>query len=140
MAPASFSWSDGMEPQSAAPPLLLPELLPLLLLPELLPELLPPLLLPELLPELLPPSAWLPELLPPPPLPLLLLLQAAAPMPPVATVSADPRTKVRVRMFIASTPFVRNRPRVSPDVGGSYQVPPGNGCDFFRSIFPVRLD
>ena len=27
-------------------------------------------------------------------------------MPPAATVSAAPKTKVRVRMFIASTPFV----------------------------------
>jgi hypothetical protein len=102
MVPASATCASGVEPQStpASPPLLLPLLEPLE--PPLEPPLLPPLELPLLEPLLLPLAL--------PSLPgvtglLLLLLQATADTPPTATVSAVPKTKVRVRMFIASTPF-----------------------------------
>ena len=99
--PASFSWLLGLVPQSAAPP---PLLLPLLepLEPPLEPPLLLPLLEPLELPLLLLPLLEpLPLLLEP-----LLLLQATAPTPPTATAAAVPKTKARVPMFIASTPFV----------------------------------
>jgi hypothetical protein len=100
MEPASFSWLSGVDPQSTPPS---PPPLPLLepLEPPLEPPLLPPLLEPLELPLLLPLLEPLPLLLEP-----LLLLQATAPTPPTATAAAVPKTKARVPMFIASTPFV----------------------------------
>jgi hypothetical protein len=103
MVPASAGCPLGVVPQSAAPPLLEPLELPLLE-PLELPLLEPlelPLLEPLELPLLEPLELPLPLLEPP-----LLLLQATAPTPPAATASAVPKTKARVPMFIASTPFI----------------------------------
>jgi hypothetical protein len=107
MVPASATWAIGVLPQSgpaSPPPLLEPPLLEPLELPELVE--LPLLELVELPLELLEPLE-LPLLEPP-----LLLLHATAETPPAATVNAVPKTKVRARMFIAST--FRVRPRVLP--------------------------
>jgi hypothetical protein len=73
-ASAAHAWSVG----PASPPLVLPEVLPLLELPELLPLVLPevlPEVLPLVLPELLPLPDVLPELLP-------LLEPLLPPLPP----------------------------------------------------------
>jgi hypothetical protein len=108
-------------PQSTPPPLLLPLELPLLEPLEL--PLLPPLLLPPLEPPLL--LLALASLL----LftaGLLLLLQAVADTPATATVSPAPKTKVIVRMFIASTPFVCfTAPEVLP---GGCDLPQEHGA------------
>ena len=112
MAPASFWWSAGVGPQFGPPSPASPPLEPLLE-PLELPLLLPlelPLLEPLLEPLLLLALASLLFVAG-----LLLLLQAVADTPPTATVRADPKTKVRVRIFIAFMPFVRlAAPEVAP--------------------------
>ena len=104
MAPASFWWSAGVDPQFGPPSPASPPLEPLLEPLEL------PLLEPLLEPLLLLALASLLFVAG-----LLLLLQAVADTPPTATVRADPKTKVRVRIFIAFMPFVRlAAPEVAP--------------------------